>query len=525
MTSPDAVSERRSAARVFSKQTTQIRPKGTAAFRTAITRDVSSQAAYFYTDEGFAEGQQVELQRLDLPSDGLIHESVAKRLGKVVRLDCIEPHQQYGIAVAIDRREPVPENQLAEYSAAPASSHSVSLLSQAGLLFQARDVRVTTVVLVAITFLFIATSLLVRGFRQYESSVSRSWFEHGQRAIAAGKPETAIKDFRAGLGSAPDSLEAELQLAQALVAAGKLDEAKGYCLVLWEREPNSGLLNLELARLEAQSGNVAQAQAYYRSAIKGSWAGDAAASRQRTRLELVRYLLSRKAYGDALPELLMLPQNAPDDLALLNETASLLLNAGDPEHALAVYNRVLNIAPQNKSALLGAGEAAYAIGRYVTAQRFLNQLGSSLGQSPEPKFTGVQETLDNINEVLGAFPGPELPVGERADRVLRAWDTATRRLASCANISLGSMLYARTENEMPAVSSALATAYGHWRNIHTRMKTSQQRWALRNDPILRSQVMSVAYEIEQQTVQTCGMPTGADQALLRIAQHPEGVQQ
>jgi hypothetical protein len=87
------------------------------------------------------------------------------------------------------------------------------------------------------------------------------------------------------------------------------------------------------------------------------------------------------------------------------------------------------------------------------------------------------------------------------------------------------MLYARTENEMPAVSSALATAYGHWRNIHTRMKTSQQRWALRNDPMLQSQIMSVAYEIEQQTVQTCGAPTGADQALLRIAQHPERVQQ
>jgi tetratricopeptide (TPR) repeat protein len=524
MNSPDAVSERRSAARVFSKQTTQIRPKGAGAFRTAITRDVSSQAAYFYTDEAFAEGQQVELQRLDLPSDGLIHESVARYLGKVVRLDCMEPHRKYGIAVAICRREPVPENQT-DYSAPRASSHSVSLLTQAGLLFQERDVRLTTVALVTITFLLIATSLLVRGFQQHESLVSRSWLEHGQRAISAGKPETAIKDFRAVLGSTPDSPEVGLQLAQALVAAGKLDEAKGYCLVLWKREPNSGSLNLELARLEAQSGNAREAQGYYRAAISGSWVGDAVASRQRTRLELVRYLLSRKAYGDAQPELIMLAQNAPDDLALLNETASLLVNAGDPEHALVVYNRVLNIAPQHKSALLGAGEAAYAIGRYVTAQRFLDQFGRSLGQNPEPQFARVQEALNSINEVLSAFPGPGLPAGERADRVLRAWDTATRRLASCANIPLGSMLYARTANEMPAVSSALATAYGHWRNIHTRMKTSRQRWALRNDPVLQSQIMSVAYEIEQQTVQTCGTPTGADEALLRIAQHPGGVQQ
>jgi tetratricopeptide (TPR) repeat protein len=525
MNSPDAVPERRSAARVFSKRTAQIRPKGTGAFRTAVTRDVSSQAAYFYTDEAFAEGQQVELQPFDLPSDGLIHESVAKYLGKVVRLDCIEPHRKYGIAVALDRREPVPENRLADYSAPRARNHSGSLLSQAGLLFETRDVRVTTVALVTIIFLFIATSLLVGGFREHESIVSRSWSEHGQRAIAAGKPETAITDFRAVLGSTPDNPEVGLQLAQALVAAGKLDEAKGYCLVLWKREPNSGSLNLALARLEAQSGNAAEAQGYYRAAISGSWTGDAVASRQRTRLELVRYLLSRKAYGAAQPELLMLAQNTPDDLALLNETASLLMNAGDPEHALVVYNRVLNIAPQNKSALLGAGEAAYAIGRYVTAQRFLNLLGRSPGQNPEPQFIRVQETLSSINEVLSAFPGPGLPAGERADRVLRAWDTATRRLASCANISLGSMLYARTENEMPAVSSALATAYGHWRNIHTRMKTSQQRWALRNDPVLQSQIMSVAYEIEQQTVQTCGTPTGADEALLRIAQHPEGVQQ
>ena len=522
MNPPDAVAERRSVPRVFSKQITQIRARDTGVSSVAVTRDVSSQAGYFYTDEAFAEGQQVEIERLDLPSDGVIHESLTKYWGKVVRLDQVEPQHRYGIAVAIYRPAGVPKD---DESVPGRRGHSVSLLSKSGLFFKSSDGRVMTVAFMTIALAFIATSLLMRGLRQGQILASREWIQHAERVLAAGHPETAIKDFRAVLSFAPETPGIRLQLAQTLVAAGNFDEAKANYLALRDGDPNSGSLNLALARLDAQSDNPTQAQGYYRAAIAGSWDGDAIASRQRTRLELVRYLLSKKATSDAQLELVLLVQNAPDDLALLMETGSLLMKAGDCEHALLIYNRALTIAPENKSALLGAGEAAYAAGRYVTAQGFFNRLGHSSDLTTEPELTRAQESLNNINDVLGTFPAPGLPAGERADRVLRAWDTATRRLASCANVSLGSILYARTENEMPTVSGELAAVYGTWRNIHSQMKTSRQRWALRNDSALQSQIMSVAFEIERQTAKTCGAPTGADQALLRIAQHPEGVQQ
>ncbi|HYY70561.1 MAG TPA: tetratricopeptide repeat protein [Terriglobales bacterium] len=520
MNSP-VVSERRSAARAFSKQIAQIRSKGTGAFSGATTRDVSSQAGYFYTDVAFAEGQQVEIEHLDLPSDGVIRESGAKYAGRVLRLDEIEPQCKYGIAVAIDRLPPALEGT---DSWPDPGGQSVSLLSKTGLFFQARDVRVATVALVAIICAFLATSLALRGFRHQQALVSEAWYQHGESAIAAGKPETAIKDFRAILVFAPDTPNIRVQLAEALISAGKFDDAKPYYVALRESDPDSGSLNLALARLEARTGNAVEAQRYYRAAIAGSWAGDAVVNRQRTRLELVRYYLSRKAYGEAQPELVLLFQNAPDDLTSLIEVASLLMKAGDPERALTAYKRALAIAPQNESALLGAGEAAYAVGRYVTAQRFLAQIVHRSQQSGGPDFTRAQQSLSVINDLLSTFPSPALPTGERADRVLRAWDTATRRLAFCANVSLGSMLYARSENEMPTISGDLATTYGNWRSIYSRMKTSQQRRAMRNNLALQSQIMSVAFEIEQQTAKTCGTPTGTDQALLRIAQHPEGLQ-
>jgi len=486
-----------------------------------MTRDLSSQAAYFYTQKAFDEGQLIEIERIDLPSDGIIHQSVAKHWGRVVRLDQIEPQRRYGIAVAIDRGS-APE---VSASMLGADEESTSLLSRTGLFFQASDVRVMTAALMTIVLAFIGTSFLASWLQRRQIAVSRQWIQHAERALSDGKPETAIKDFRAVLGFAPETPEIRFQLAQALVAAGDFSDAKSNYLALRDMDPNSGSLNLALARLEARSGNSAEAQGYYRAAIAGSWDNDTVTTRQRTRLELVRYLFSKKAYADAQPELILMVQNAPDDLALLLETGSLLMKAGDPQHALVIYGRALTIAPDNKSALLGAGEAAYATGRYLTARRFLSRLEQHPDQVPDPELTRAQESLNNINDVLSAFPAPGLPTGERADRVLRAWDTATRRFASCTNVSLGLILYARTENEMPTVPGELAAVYETWRNIHSRMKTSQQRLALRNDPPLQSQIMSVAFEIEQQTAKTCGAPTGVDQALLQIAQHPEGLQQ
>jgi tetratricopeptide (TPR) repeat protein len=405
----------------------------------------------------------------------------------------------------------------------PQKTNLAPLRDRLTLLFHMRELRTLALAACILALAAGSTSLLVRGLRHHELRVSQQLLEDGNRAMMAGQYGTAIEDFRAVLGFTPEDLDLRVRLAQALVAAGKLDEAKNDYLALRQAKSDSGPVNLQLARLQAKHGSSSEAELYYRSAIGGSWPSDEIAERQRTRIELVRFLVSHERYSEARSELSALAENPSNDLPLLNDTASLLLKVGDPEHALSMYQRVLAIRPDDGAALLGAGEAAYAAGRYSTAQRLLRQFGNSSEQNPEIA-NRVQQRLRDIDEVLSIIPAPGLRAGERGDRALRVWDTVTRRLASCAGVSLGSMLYARSDKEEPNVSGNLEPAYQKWRDLHQQLKTSHQRWALRNNTELQSQVMLLAYDIEQRTSGSCGAPTGADQALLRIAQHPDGIQ-
>lgn len=521
MVPPGAVPERRAAARVLSQQVIQLKPLPAGPSQAAVTRDASPQGVYLYTDQAFAEGQQIEIERLDLPVDNLSPDAPKKHLARVLRIDCIEPERKYGLALSLERSD-APAVTGREESVL-ASRRSVSLPNM--LSSQTRYVKIAVAAIAVAIVAAAATTLAVRAVRYQESLVSQQRLERGEQALRAGNPHAAAEDFGAVLALAPNRIEVRLELARAFAAAGQWQDAMRSYVAVLEAQPNSGPINLELARLQAKRGESPQAVGYYRAAIAGAWASDAIRNVQRTRLELIRYLLSRGAADDARAELRAIAENPPDDMVLLRETASLLTAVNDSGHALPLYNRVLVLAPQDQSALMAAGEAAYAGGQYLAAQRLLMQLESSPEQAGQPGLTAVREKLDIIRSVLSTYPARGLPPGERADRVLRAWDTVTRRLASCAGISLGSMLYARNEVETPKVVGPLASVYSHWQDLHERLKTSQQRWALRNDPVLQAQIMGVAYEIEQQTAQSCTAPTGIDLALLRIAQHPEGVQQ
>jgi hypothetical protein len=52
------------------------------------------------------------------------------------------------------------------------------------------------------------------------------------------------------------------------------EKAYAYLINLWEREPENGLVNLELARIAAQKGDTEQALRYYHNAIYAVWPGD-----------------------------------------------------------------------------------------------------------------------------------------------------------------------------------------------------------------------------------------------------------
>jgi len=219
--------------------------------------------------------------------------------------------------------------------------------------------------------LFVVTSFAVKAFGAKQREVAQEWYVSGERELTAGRPEAALEDFRSALVYARDDSHIELRLAHTLAAAGHFPEARAYLLNLWERAPGDGMVNLELARLEAHSGSVPQAVQYYHDAIYGQWADVPAEHRRQARLELAEFLLSVGQKAQAQAELIAATAELPSDPVLETQVGALLLEAGEYEHAGSLFRQALRLRPNYTQALEGAGEASFEMGHYSDARHYL----------------------------------------------------------------------------------------------------------------------------------------------------------
>ena len=150
--------------------------------------------------------------------------------------------------------------------------------------------------LLLLALLFAITATLARTYHAREEGLVSEWFQKGNADLAAGKPAQAFEDFRNSLSYGPENPDVQLRLAEALLADGRFTEARSYLLNLWDRAPGSGQVNLDLAHVSMQTGDVDQAIRYFRGAIFGSWEKDPAIQRRKIRLELCEFLLSHRTH-------------------------------------------------------------------------------------------------------------------------------------------------------------------------------------------------------------------------------------
>ena len=179
--------------------------------------------------------------------------------------------------------------------------------------------------------------------------------------------------MRSALAYAPGQRSIEIDLAEALAGAGRTQEATSYFTTLWEAEPGSGIINLQLARLAARQGNETEALERYRASIYGNWEGDGTVRRRTVRMELIDYLIDRHRYSQAKAELIIAAGNAPDDPAIKLQVAALMEKAGDPGNAGQIYKTILQHAPHNLPATEGAARTAFALGNFVQARDYVDK--------------------------------------------------------------------------------------------------------------------------------------------------------
>lgn len=349
---------------------------------------------------------------------------------------------------------------------------------------------------------FLAVGGLSRIYHQQQAALGDRWFTRGVADLQSRHFDRAVSEFRTALLYSRDNYTYQLDLAEALIGLKKTNEAYAYLVNLWEREPENGLVNLELARIAVQRGETEQALRYYHNAIYAIWPGDQEVQRRNTRLELIEYLLSINAKTQAQGELIALAENLGEDPAMHARVGDLFFQAGDYEHALAEYRQSLKLDRHNAAALAGAGRAAFELGRYDIAQHYLEAAVAGT-----PNDTQSAELLKTTELVLRMDPfRRQIPVNQRHQIVIQAFNAAGERLKSCPAIDSSA-----NTGSQPGPAEKWAS-----------MKAQITEPGLRRNPDLVEQAMNLVFDIERQTSAVCGPPTGIDLALFLISKLHEG---
>ncbi len=385
--------------------------------------------------------------------------------------------------------------------------------------FLSRAPVIFTILFATAVLAFLAVSHLVTRFRLQEKALGRHLYEQGQVEYASAEPGRAIPDFRAALTYNRDNFQYQLGLARALRDSGRTSEAKTYLMNLWERAPEDGAVNLALGRLAAREGAINEAIHYYHNASYGIWDSDADIHRRNAEFELIHFLLQKNALLQAQGELITLSASLPADAELEMPVAQMFERAGDQERALAEYQTILRNDRQNAAALEGAGQAAFQMRHYRSAEKYLGEAAKL-----DPQNAALQQSLESARLILRADPFIHgLPNGERSSRIRDAFNRAGNLLADCAELHGVSFQDGSQSGEEASdpFSSDLISLQKNW----SEMKPKFRRQNALAEPDTADSVMALVFQIEERTQNQCGEPTAMDRALLQLALNPQGADQ
>lgn len=379
--------------------------------------------------------------------------------------------------------------------------------------------RRTPLVLAVLTLIailaFAAVSRLVTRLKANERQIGWHAYEAGLTQAQAGHLENALDDFRAALTYDRDNPQYQLSLARALRDTGRLNESEAYLLHLWDAEPQDSTINLALARLAARRQSVEDALRYYHNAIYGAWSTDPDRNRRKTRFELIEFLLKQNAKPQAQAELMALAQGLPPDPAPHLMVADLLSQTQDYESALAQYKIALTLDHVNEPALIGAGDAAFHLGRYRSAEKYLQQ-----AVARQPENAPARAQLQTATMILESDPFlRHISDAERNRRIAAALEHAGARLRNCAqsqSIDLPNKLGSET-NAQKSSGTDLESLWARWQAAGPRLR----RLGSSTNGDLPDTLMDLVQEIEEQTSRQCGEPAGLDLALLLGARDRE----
>lgn len=370
-------------------------------------------------------------------------------------------------------------------------------------LYFSREPVILAVLTGLAVVLFLAVTGLSRLYQVQQESLAVEWSTRGVNDLNSGHYKVAILEFRTALQYSRDNDDYQMSLAQALLGLNRTDEAYAYLINLWDRQPENGVVNLELARIAVAKNQTESALRFYHNAIYAPWPDNQETERRKARLELIDYLLRNNtqmqgARTQAESEMIAIEANTGDDAGEQTQLGQLFLRVQDNSRALAAFRESLKLDRENSAAEAGAGVAAFNLGMYPAAGRYLAEAVAAV-----PGDTASTALLRTTQIVLRFDPyRPQISVAERDRIVVDAFNAAGERLKSCGSLD---------GSKAPAAGTR--SLDDQWTNL----KPQVTERGLHSDPDLVNTAMNLAFQIEGQATTGCATITEADKALQLIA--------
>jgi hypothetical protein len=178
----------------------------------------------------------------------------------------------------------------------------------------------------------------------------------------------------------------------------------------------------------------------------------------------------------------------------------MFLKAGDPRRALAQFALTLQLHERNDAALKGAGQAAFVLGNYDAAFRYLESAIAIGGDSGD-----ITDLLEVTKLVLSQDPlASRLAMAERIRRLETDLSFVSEELTTC-------LAQTHDEPHSQAMLQALRD------ELDRGMKSGYPQRNLRRDADGFQTALNLVQRIESATERLCGNSSRFHRALLLIA--------
>jgi tetratricopeptide (TPR) repeat protein len=282
-------------------------------------------------------------------------------------------------------------------------------------------------VAIAVGSFVVIDSILASTERRETGLEAARFYREGQSLMLQHRYSEAAESFRLAIDNSRENRDYPLALAEALLDAGRLEEASATLAELLKTDPMAGRPNLAMARVLEKQGQNDEAAFSYHRAIYGQWKEDAAGNQLRARFELADFLARHNLKGELLAELLPLQEQAPSDAATQEKIASQYLLAGSPIRAAAVFREQVRVHPQDPVAREGLANADFARGDYNAAR---DDFAATLRLRPDG--AKARAGLDLTNQILNLDPLQRgLGNAERYQRSVRILQAVVDQTGKC----------------------------------------------------------------------------------------------